>query len=58
MIISILIGVGAVAIVVGVAVNSYLKRKRGETGCSCGDCAGCCGCDRKKDKASQGEEDA
>ncbi|MBQ8658653.1 MAG: FeoB-associated Cys-rich membrane protein [Clostridia bacterium] len=56
MIINILIGVGAAAIVVGVVISTYLKRKRGETGCSCGDCSGCSGCGHKTEEKPQEEE--
>ncbi len=57
MIVSILIGVGAVAFVIGVAIRSYRKRKRGETGCSCGNCAGCSGCSQGVDEKSAKREE-
>jgi len=57
MIVSILIGVGAVVFVIGVAIRSYYKRKRGETGCSCGNCAGCKGCSHgKNEEGAKGEQ--
>ena len=43
MIVSIIIGVLAALIVVGVIVSTYIKRRRGEIGCGC-DCSKCSGC--------------
>ena len=45
-VIGILIGVGAVACVVAVAIRSYIKRKKGEV--CCGFCEGCTHCTHKE----------
>ncbi|MBQ8308641.1 MAG: FeoB-associated Cys-rich membrane protein [Clostridia bacterium] len=50
MLIDILIGVGAAAIVVGVIVLAIVRKKQGKSiGCDCSSCDGCCGCNRKKE---------
>lgn len=43
----ILIIIAACAVVVGVAVSSYVRKKHGKTGCDCGcgSCRGCRGCE-------------
>ncbi len=45
-VVGIIIGVGAVACVIGVAIRSYIKRKNGET--CCGFCESCTHCSRKE----------
>ncbi len=48
----ILIIIAAAAFVAGVAVWSFVKRKKGKGGCAdcCGNCCGCAGCSHPEKK--------
>lgn len=63
MIVTVLVGVIAVAVVVATIVWHILRKKQGKTGCGC-DCSGCAGCsscvsrktkETKKDKNKKSE---
>lgn len=51
----ILIIVLAAAFVVGVAIWSVIRRKKGKTDCGCG-CSGCSGCSGCKPKEKSGKD--
>ncbi len=55
--IDIIIIVGAVAVVVGVAAYSIWKKKNGKSGCACG-CSGCSNFACTSKKATEEEKNA